>query len=158
MTLVLVVLGAIVGALATGGVSFYAEIRRQRVARKVAARLIHGELSRVEAIASILLRRGAWDRPFDWGIPLRTWHANREAFAARVTAAEWSPVEKAFWLIEIVGRRERPDEPCGEHDIAQLKTLHRYSLIAKDVAFKHAAPKPIEVREWRETLEEIGAD
>ncbi|HTA35549.1 MAG TPA: hypothetical protein VK761_02440, partial [Solirubrobacteraceae bacterium] len=95
----LVVLGAIVGALSTGGVSFYTDYRRRHNERKVAARVILGDLYIVDLIGTRTTERGRWPENYEWSIPLETWHFAREAFAADVNAAEWAIVDSTFRYI-----------------------------------------------------------
>ena len=85
VTFALVVFGAIVGALSTGGASLYAERRDRRLKRKVAARLILGDLYLAEGGADEVLRVGHWAN-IEWGDPVETWRESREPFAASVDA------------------------------------------------------------------------
>jgi hypothetical protein len=104
VTFVLVVFGAIVGALSTGGTSLFADLRDQRLKRKVAARLILGDLYLAEGGADEVLRIGCWAN-IEWGDPIETWREAREPFAASVDAWEWTAVDNAFRILGRVGAR-----------------------------------------------------
>ena len=104
VTFALVVFGAIVGALSTGGASMFAELRDRRLERKVAARLILGDLYLAEGGADEVLRVGCWAN-IEWGDPIETWRESREPFAASVDACEWTAVDNAFRILGRVGTR-----------------------------------------------------
>lgn len=113
MTFALVVFGAIVGALSTGGASWYAELRDRRLKRKVAARLILGDLYLAEGGADEVLRVGSWAN-IEWGDPVETWRESREPFAASVDAWEWTAVDNAFRILGRVGARAAREKDLNQ--------------------------------------------
>jgi hypothetical protein len=65
MEVVLIVLGAFVGALSTGGVQAWDAWRQQRLRRKVAARIILGDLYVSEAMFELVLQHDRWPDRLD---------------------------------------------------------------------------------------------
>ena len=75
----LVVLGAIIGAAATGGVQLRVARKQRLLQRKVAARAILGDLYVTEQMLELVLRRRRWPDRLDIGAPLDTWREFRDA-------------------------------------------------------------------------------
>jgi hypothetical protein len=143
VTFALVVFGAIVGALATGGVSFYATWRDRRLQRKVAARLILGDLYLAEGGADAVLRVGHWAN-IEWGDPIETWRESREPFAASVEAWEWTVVDNAFRILGRVGARaaREKDDRQGRLSSAakrELEALSEQARKAREIVLPHTA-------------------
>ena len=92
----LIILGAILGAAATGGVQTWIAARQRRFDRKVAAWAILGDLSRTEALLLGVLDYERWPEALDSQRPLNTWREFRGPFAASVSGAEWLAVDNVF--------------------------------------------------------------
>jgi hypothetical protein len=60
MEIVLIVIGAVIGAAATGGVQAWDAWRTRRLRRMVAARVILGDLFVTEQMLELVLERKAW--------------------------------------------------------------------------------------------------
>lgn len=137
----LIVLGAVVGALSTGGVSFYAQWRDRRLSRKVAARLILGDLYLAQGGADTVLGVGHWAN-IEWGDPIETWRESREAFAASVEAWEWTVVDNAFRILGRVGARalREKDQRSGTLSSAakrELQFLSEQAGKAREIVLPH---------------------
>ncbi|MBA2429177.1 MAG: hypothetical protein H0V55_05575 [Thermoleophilaceae bacterium] len=72
MEAVLIVLGAIAGALATGAIGTYDTWHQRRLQRTVASRVILGDLYVLDAVIEVIERGGRWPDRFDWQAPLET--------------------------------------------------------------------------------------
>ncbi|HEY4809626.1 MAG TPA: hypothetical protein VIH71_01085 [Solirubrobacteraceae bacterium] len=154
MTFVLVVFGAIVGALSTGGASWYAELRDRRLKRKVAARLILGDLYLAEGGADEVLRVGSWAN-IEWGDPIETWRESREPFAASVDAWEWTAVDNAFRILGRIGARavREKDRNHGHLSTAarrELGFLSEQAGKARAIVLPHVGSEKERVRLTKE--------
>jgi hypothetical protein len=143
MTFALVVFGAIVGALATGGVSFYGEWRDRRLSRKVAARLILGDLYLAEGGAEVVLQADRWAN-IEWGDPIETWRESREPFAASVDAWEWTAVDNAFRILGRVGARALRERDVNQGHLSsaarrELEFLREQASKAREIVLPHTA-------------------
>jgi hypothetical protein len=141
----LIVLGSVIGAVATGGVGLYAERRRERLARKVAARLILGDLYLVEALADAAAEQRFWPS-VEWGEPVETWRGSREAFAASVQAWEWAVVDNTFRSIgRVAGRADREErrgsKRISDEGVAEVERLSESARQARAIVLPHAADK-----------------
>jgi hypothetical protein len=141
VTFALVVFGAIVGALSTGGASMFAELRDRRLKRKVAARLILGDLYLAEGGADEVLRVGSW-ADIEWGDPIETWRESREPFAASVDAWEWTVVDNAFRILGRVGTRavrekDMHDGHLGSAARRELEFLSEQAGKARAIVLPH---------------------
>ncbi len=146
----LIVLGAVVAALATGGVRFYGEYRSELLSRKVAARVLLGDLYIVEALADTCAdRKGGWNH-VDWKTPVESWEGSREALAASMRASEWVIVDTAFrHLAEVAGSRQ--GEPLRDPEIRRLRRLAEATREARGIVLPHAASR----RERDELVREL---
>lgn len=136
----LVILGAVVGAFATGGVAFWDAGRERRQRRRVAARLILGDLYVLEAGVEIILTNGRWpDRSFDLQAVLETWRENRGAFAGGVKAWEWALVDGLFSNIHRTAPMVDAGQPTTLNDRSVLESLQQMIPRARDIVLQHAA-------------------
>jgi hypothetical protein len=136
---VYVVIGAVVGALATGGVAAVDAERKRRQARRVAARLILGGLYLTEVWVEAAKQWNRWPDAVDIQTQLDTWDQCREAFAGDVEAWEWAVVDNVYSNLhryavtaKLTGKRELPlnlqlfvDELHKARDIALRKAASR---------------------------------
>lgn len=134
----LIVLGSVIGALATGGVGVYVEHRREGLARKVAARLILGDLFLLGAWAAYIAKRAEW-LDVDWKAPLETWRGSRDAFAASVEAWEWAVVDNAFRVLANVATKASYQEQPDSEALAELTRLDQSLPQAREIVLPHAA-------------------
>lgn len=148
----LIVLGAVLGAAATGGMQAWIAARQRRLDRKVAARAILGDLFRTEGLLSGVLECGQWPVAFDSQRPLDTWREFRSPFAAAVTGTEWFAVDQVFGelhqisLAATLGNESvGPAEPLVRGLLGQLKE-------AQNIAARHAANSEAERSEMMEAV------
>ena len=134
----LVVLGAFVGAVATGGVTAWDAWRQRRVRRRVAARLILGDLYVVEAAVELTLEQHRWPDRLDLESPLQTWRDAREAFADGVKAWEWALVDGLFSDLHRTARMVRLGEPCTQSDEKVLTSFLDRVPRARGVVIEHS--------------------
>jgi len=113
----LVVLGAVIGAAATGGVQAWIAARRRLLERKVAARAILGDLYMTEGLLRGVLDHQQWPVAFDSDRPLQTWKEFRGPFAAAVSGTEWAEVDRIFGALHQIALAatlgEQSVEPAG---------------------------------------------
>jgi hypothetical protein len=138
MELLLVVLGAIVGALATGGVGAWDAWRQRQERRRVAARVILGDLFVLEAALEVILRSHRWPDRLDLQAMVDTWRDVREAFALGVKAWEWALVDGVFSNLHRTALMVRLGEPCSHGDKDVLAELSGRIPRARDVVMEHS--------------------
>lgn len=145
-------IGIVVGAVASGLVQALLALHARRVAGRVAARLFLGDLFIAEHDVIRIINGGRWP---DMNMPtferaLETWRAHREAFAASVDATDWTLVAVAY--------RDLMDLP-GVADAGRTLTADELHILgavrtrlddAGKVASEHAAPKQQRARVVRE--------
>src|SRR3954471_5154708 len=138
MEALLVVFGALVGALATGGVTAWDSWRIRRIQRRVAARLILGDLYVAEAVVEVVLKYQRWPDRLDLETPLQTWRESRERFAEGVEAWEWALVDGVFSNLHRTGLMVRLGQPCTANDKAVLTNFGAAIPRARDIVVRHA--------------------
>jgi hypothetical protein len=140
MEVVLVVLGAVIGAAATGGVQAWDASRIRRIQRMVAARVILGDLYITEAMLELVLKYEAWPDRLDLDAPINTWRQFRADFAAGVKAWEWARVDSFYSSLHRTGLMIRRGEPCTDGDLAVARELLDTAQSARKVVAPHAVP------------------
>ena len=148
----LIVLGAVLGAGATGGVQALIAARQRRLDRQVAARAILGDLYRTEGLLLGVLDYGQWPVAFDSQRPLETWKEFRGSFAAAVTGTDWLAVDEVFGVLHQItlaatlgNESVQPAEPLVRGLLDQLEK-------AQNIAARHAATSEKEQREIVEAV------
>ena len=152
MEIVLVVIGAVIGAAATGGVQAWDAWRIRRLRRMVAARVILGDLFVTEKMLELVLERKAWPDRLDLDAPIDTWRQFRAEFAAGVSAWEWARVDHFYSSLHRTGLMLRLGEPCTEDDLDVAAGLLDAALKARKVVVPHVVPSR---REQSKLVEEI---
>jgi hypothetical protein len=144
----LVVLGAVIGAAATGSVRAWASRRDRILEREVAARAIFGDLFLLEALLQEMLTRREWPSHLDPNRPLDTWREFRAAFAAQVSMLEWSTVDTVYSGLHRLSLIAEPGYQMSEsvHEFALLLSFKVEEALG--IALKQAAPQA----EWEELL------
>jgi hypothetical protein len=146
----LIVLGAVFGAAATGGVQAWIAARERRLDRKVAARAILGDLFRTEGLLLGVLEYGQWPMAFDSQRPLDTWREFRGPFAAAVNGTEWLAIDGIFGeLHQIALAATLGDQSAGPAE-PLVRGLLRQLEGAQSIAASHAADSEAERREMME--------
>jgi len=135
----LLVAGAVIGALASGGVKALVEYTDRKRSRKVAARAILGDLVLVEGLVQGVREHGDWPVVFDSERPLAAWSEFRGAFAASVSGAEWAEVDAAFRVLHQVGLAASLGQESVEPAGPLLEELLVRVRLAKKIAVEHAA-------------------
>lgn len=92
----LILVGAFGGAVATGAATVLVNWRARQNARRVAARLILGDLYVLEAMTELVAEWERWPDRLDLDASLDTWREARGAFAGDVKAWEWALVDGVF--------------------------------------------------------------
>ena len=139
MEALLLVLGAMVGALATGGVSAWDAWRQRRARRRVAARVILGGLYVLEAILEVILDGHRWPDRLDLQVQLQEWREVRAAFAEGVEAWEWALVDGVFSNLHRTALMVRPGQPCTAEDEKVVAWLLAVIPRARGVVLEYAA-------------------
>lgn len=153
MEIILVVIGAVIGAAATGGVQAWDAWRNRRLQRMVAARVILGDLYITEAMLELVLKYEAWPDRLDLAAPINTWRQFRADFAAGVKAWEWARVDSFYSSLHRTGLMLRRGEPCTEGDLGVARELLDTAQNARKVVAPHAVPSE---RERTEVIERLG--
>lgn len=153
MEAVLIVLGAFVGALATGGVQTWDAWRERQLSRKVAARIILGDLYVAEAMFELVLQHDRWPDRLDFQAPITTWRESRRAFAGGVEAWEWAFVDGLFSNLHRTSLMIRAGEHCTPTDRDVLRSVLQAIAPARDVVLRHATTEA----ERERVITEIGA-
>lgn len=138
MELLLVVLGAVVGALATGGVGAWDAWRQRQERRRVAARVILGDLFVLEAALQVILQAHRWPDRLDLHAMVDTWREVRTAFASGVKAWEWALVDGVFSNLHRTALMVRWGEKCSQADEDVVAELLGRIAPARDVVLKHS--------------------
>lgn len=154
MEIVLIVIGAVIGAASTGGVQAWDAWRQRRLRRTVAARVILGDLYIVEAMLDAILKRRAWPDRLDLDPPLETWRQFRADFAAGVMAWEWAVVDSFFSSLHRTSLMVRVGEPCTQGDLAVATELLESARTARQSVVPHAVPSE---KERRRVMEQMAA-
>jgi hypothetical protein len=153
--------GTVFGATATGGTQVISAWHGRRDARRVAARLLLGDLYRAQADLELVLSEGRWQDSgaLDFDRLLATWAEHRVALAGSMDSVDWHDVANAIRRTSDapravrLGQRLRPDETAGlSATVAALElafgplTKHstsrrdRAALIAEHAARRAATP------------------
>ena len=148
-------LGAIVGAAATGGATAWEIRARRKTGVRVAARLILGDLYVIEGLVDTVLKNQVWPDRIDARELVQrmsaTWTMQREAFAAGVEAWEWALVDGLYSNLERTIREHDPGEKCTDSDITSLEGIKAALPNARERALEHAATR----RERQKLAEEL---
>lgn len=158
MEAVLVVIGAVIGAAATGGVQAWDALRNRQLQRMVAARVILGDLFITEAMLELVLKYETWPDRLDLDAPINTWRQFRADFAAGVKAWEWARVDSFYSSLHRTGLMIRRGEPCTDEDLGVVRELLDTALSARKVVAPHAVPSEKERAEVIERLNETVQD
>jgi hypothetical protein len=148
----LIVLGAVIGAVATGGVQAWDAWRDRRLRRLVAARVVLGDLIITEAMLEIVLKYRRWPDRLDLGPAISTWRQFRADFAVGATAWEWAKVDSFHGSLHRTSLMIRTGQPCTEGDLAVAAELRGAAKEAREVVAPHAVPTEQERREVVEQL------
>jgi hypothetical protein len=132
----LVSIGALLGAFATGAVRVGLEIWDRRTRRRIAARSVLGDIAVAEAAFKLLIERREWFR-HDFGPALATWEKVRGDFAGSVSVADWAEVDSFYSNLFRTAAMARPHESARENDINAAEALIEYAEKAWKVAIGH---------------------
>jgi hypothetical protein len=124
-------IGVVIGAFATGGVQATFELRRERQAVRVAARLICEELARNMAIVGMVLEDEVWLPAGHPKAVIRqtAWEENKATLAKRKGSRPWAEVSLAYTDLTSFGgalehKAGRPiDAQDGEHLADSLEVI-----------------------------------
>lgn len=152
MEVLLVVLGAVIGAASTGGVQALDAWRARRLRRMVAARVIQGDLYIAEAMLEVVRKYKAWPDRLDLDAPISTWREFRVDFAAGVKAWEWAKVDSFYSSLHRTSLMVRISQPCTDGDLAVVAELLDAARDASRVVTPHAVPSE---RERREVVDQL---
>jgi hypothetical protein len=146
----LIVLGAIVGALSTGGVAAWESWREREVRRRVAARLILGDLYVIEAASKMIIKSQRWPDRFDLDPALDTWRESRPALAAGVKPWDWTVVAACYSFTERTAPMVRLGKSATQNDLDVLAELQAWTADAQRIVAAHVAPKRQQAKAVRE--------
>jgi hypothetical protein len=123
LTAIFGLIGVVVGASASGFVSYVLQRRRERASLRSAVRLLQEDLGYAHSLLDSALEDGAW-WPSSFELPVETWSAQREIVTAYVDVTTWLEVSGAFGSIRNinaarVGAAER-GEPRFADELAHL--------------------------------------
>jgi hypothetical protein len=93
-------IGVVVGALVTGGVTWTLARRREQRDVRAAARLLRNDLLKAEGMLSHALNESRW-WPRDRELPTSLWREERRYLAAELeNFDDWEPIGRAFTELE----------------------------------------------------------
>jgi hypothetical protein len=145
----LVILGAVIGAAATGGIQTWIASRQRRLDRKIAARAILGDLFMTEGLIRGVLEHQQWPMAFDGARPLETWKEFRRPFATAVCGDEWVEVDRIFSRLHQVVLASTLGEASAEPARPLLTDLLAALPRAQEIAAQFAADSADESRRSR---------
>jgi hypothetical protein len=94
--------GVVIGGLLTGGVEFALERRRERRRGQAAARLVHAELSDIDAYVKASLFRRAWLADPKEVLQGESWREEKGALAEAPGFDGWYPISGAWgWITQL---------------------------------------------------------
>jgi hypothetical protein len=142
MEFLLVVLGAIVGAVATGGVGIYEARRGRRERRRVAARVVMGDLNVLDEGLAIVLERDSWPDRLDLPAIVETWREVRKDFAPGVKAWEWALVDGTFSNLHRLSLMVRLGESLSPNDRDVVESFVERIPRTLDIVYRHGMTMP----------------
>jgi hypothetical protein len=148
----LAIIAALVGAASTGATDVVVDWRLRLVQRKVAARLILGDLYVLDGAIELVFERKQWPDRFDFAAPVETWRETRDRFAAEVKGWEWAVVDGAYSNLARTAPMARPGEQINEVDANVLASLRDAVIQARDVVIPHATTEA----ERQQIVERLG--
>jgi hypothetical protein len=154
MEVVLIVIGAVIGAAATGGVTAWDARRERRLRRTIAARVVLGDLFITEAMLEIVLKYQAWPDRVDLAPAIATWREFRSDFAAGVEAWEWALVDSFYSSLHRTSLMVRTGESCTPGDLSVVSGLLHSVQAARKIVTPHAVPRE---RERRGVIEQLAS-
>jgi hypothetical protein len=135
-------IGVVAGGLVTGIVQVFQARQSLSLKRRVAARLISGDLARASNFVDDLHEKDRWpETPIDFEAERHTWLAQREAFAAAVTMYDWAMVAAVYEkLVELADAAQPGREFTASEraDVAEQKQRVKYAL---DLAYGCSASR-----------------
>jgi hypothetical protein len=136
-------IGIVAGAVATGGVQTWHKARDRKLAARVAARLILGDLYIAEHTVGRIVEGGHWP---DRNMPtfeseLDVWVENRQAFAAAVDATDWTLVAAAYKDLVDLPEVAEAGRGFTADELRALAAVRKRLDDAAEVAARHAAPE-----------------
>ena len=128
--------------------------RKQLVlARKVAARVILGDLYLTEGLLKGVVEYKRWPLVLDIARPLNAWREFRGAFAAAVSAAEWVQVDSIFSVLHQISLGATLGDESVEAALPTVNGLLERIPAAQQIVASHAADSEAEQREIVQVLE-----
>jgi hypothetical protein len=111
-----ILLAAVFGALAAGGADIYVRLNEGASERRVASRLILGDLYFFEPAFNHVLAEHRWPSHLDLSESVDVWRQNRAALARSLGAGEWGAVDNLFGLLARMDVLARPGDPTSSGD------------------------------------------
>jgi hypothetical protein len=140
----LVILGALAGAAASGGIQASVAWFDRKRRRRVAARLIYGDIVFAEAAFRLIGEQGIWSPRLDFGSAFETWREVRADFAAVCTALEWTQVGSFYANLERSARAAAVGGMLTGNDRVVCESMVRYAEDASPHAAKYIARSGLE--------------
>jgi hypothetical protein len=151
-------IGLVAGGLVTGAVQVFQTSQARRLKRRVAARLISGDLITAELLTDAILEHDRWPSPpMSFDAERDRWFAQREAFAAGVSAFDWFMVESVYDHLATLADMSRPAQPLSTDDRAAIEKQRKRLKVANSVTADRGSSRREArevVRKWNEL--EIG--
>lgn len=135
--------GGVVGAVAAGGVQALQHERQRRLAGRVSARLLYGDLARAEHDVHEVLRYGRWPlsgRP-SFDETLRAWEMHRVALAAAATGSDWTLIALSYSDLADFIHLPDPKGPLRDDILDQLRRVCVRLGVGTDTLAKYVAPR-----------------
>lgn len=93
-------IGVVVGAIISGGAKFLLEKRKERVAARVAARLVRDDLYEATCWIEDSLAEGRWVKPLAKRISSQSWIDQRSFLAAAMPYSDYAAAGSAYRAAE----------------------------------------------------------
>ena len=149
----LIILGGVIGAAATGGVQVWIGKKQRLLDRKVAARVILGDLYLTEGLLQGVIEYRQWPLVLDISRPIETWREFRRSFAATVTVVEWIKVDSIFGVLHQISLGATLGEESVEAAMPMVEGLLKRIPEAQEIVRLHAVDSEAELKEIVQAME-----
>lgn len=147
-------IGVVAGGLVTGAVQVFQTWQGRRLQRRVAARLIAGDLTRSLRVTELILEYDRWpNTALTFDTEIADWRAQREAFAAAVSTYDWHMVASVYDHLAVLAATAEQHKPLTASDRTEIAQTKRRLDIALEVAGAHTGSKRDQQRfmeKWEE--------
>ncbi len=136
-------LGVVVGALITGGVQVWLELRRTRAERRLAARAARDEIMWAERTLLLIVHFRVWQPWHSAHAYLSSFHQHVEILGRTARYETWSAAREAERTLAVVGLMADEEQALDE---SALESLRKMAVGLRDAQGKLEKPAGASVR------------